>query len=163
MIVDWLLALFAALPGPLAVMALAFSPIGEVRISVPVAILVYGMGWGEAIVWSLLGNLLVAPAATWLYRGGEKTLRRWERTGRGVDRVLARVRSKQSARIERLEEVGVAAFIAVPLPGSGAWAGVLVAHVFGLTWTKAWRYYYAGVVASTFLVAILVETGRWAR
>ena len=56
----------------------------------------------------------------------------------------------------------MAAFIAIPIPGSGAWSGVLVAHVFGLTWKKAWSYYYAGVVLSTFLVTILVETGRWA-
>lgn len=162
MIIDWLVALFEALPGPLAVMALAFSPIGEVRVSVPVAILVYGMGWGEAIVWSLIGNLLVAPAATWVYRGGELLMRRWERSGRALERLYAKTRAKQSERIERLEEVAVAAFIAVPLPLSGAWSGVLVAHIFGLTWKKAWSYYYAGVVASTFLVTILVETGRLA-
>jgi len=162
LITDWFVALFEALPGPLAVIALAFSPVGEVRISVPVAILVYHMSWGEAVVWSLLGNLAVAPAAAWVYRAGERGLRRWERGARVLDRVYARTRSRQSARIERLEEAAVALFIAVPVPGSGAWAGVLVAHVFGLTWKKAWSYYYAGVVAATFLVTVLVETGRWA-
>ncbi len=151
-----------ALPPPLVIMILAFSPVGEVRVSVPVAMLHYDMGWGEAIVWSLAGNLAVAPAATYVYRGLEAIFRRWQRGALWLDRVYARTRRKQNARIEKLEEAAVAAFIAVPVPGSGAWSGVLVAHVFGLRWKKAWSYYYAGVVASTFLVTMLVVTGRWA-
>jgi uncharacterized membrane protein len=161
-IIEWLLQLFDALPAPVAVMALAFSPIGEVRVSIPVAILHFDMGWGEAIVWSLIGNILVAPVATWFYRGSEHLLRRSERGARTLDRLWARTRRKQSTRIKHLEEAAVALFIAIPLPGSGAWSGVLVAHVFGLEWRKTWSYFYAGVVASTFLVAGLVVTGRWA-
>ena len=160
--IDALLDALAAVPAPLVVMALAFSPIGEVRLSIPVAILHYDMGWGEAIVWSLIGNLAVAPAASGLYRAVERGLRHRERAAAFLDRLYDRTRRKESARIERLEEAAVAAFIAIPIPGSGAWSGVLVAHVFGLTWKKAWSYYYAGVVLSTFLVTILVETGRWA-
>lgn len=159
---DWLVDLFLALPGPIAVAVLAFSPVGEVRISVPFAMLHHGMGWGEAVVWSLLGNLLVAPVAVAFYRATERILRRGTRSGALLDRMYERTRRKQSANIERLQEAAVALFIAIPLPGSGAWSGVLVAHIFGLEWKKAWSYYYAGVVTATFLVTILVVTGRWA-
>lgn len=158
MILEWL----EALPPALVVVLLAFSPVGEVRISIPVAMLVYDMGWGEAIVWSLLGNLAVAPVAAWFYVQVERLLRRGERASRMLDRMYERTRTKNSARVERLQEAAVALFIAIPVPGSGAWSGVLVAHVFGLTWKKAWSYYYSGVVIATFLVTILVATGRWA-
>lgn len=157
---DWL-ALIEQLPGPVAVMLLAFSPVGEVRVSVPVGILAYDMGWGEVIVWSLIGNLAVAPVATWFYRWVEWLARKADWLNRLLDRMYGRTRHKESARIEKWQEAAVALFIAVPFPGSGAWSGVLVAHVFGLQWKKTWSYYYAGVVASTFLVTILVVTGNW--
>lgn len=159
---SWLVDALTNLPPPLAVMLLAFSPVGEVRVSIPVAMLVYDMGWGEAIVWSLLGNLAVAPVAAWFYVQVERLLRRRERTGRFLDRMYERTRNRNSTRVERMQEAAVALFIAIPVPGSGAWSGVLVAHVFGLRWKKAWSYYYAGVVIATFVVALLVETGRWA-
>lgn len=158
---SWL-ELLDGIPPAIAVMLLAFSPVGEVRVSIPVAMLVYDMGWGEAIVWSLIGNLAVAPVAAWIYAAAEKLLRRGERTAALLDRIYERTRNKNSKRVERMQEAAVALFIAVPVPGSGAWSGVLVAHVFGLQWKKAWSYYYAGVVISTFVVAILVATGRWA-
>ncbi|MGB1586202.1 MAG: COG2426 family protein [Thermoplasmatota archaeon] len=159
---NWLVELVEGIPPAIAVMLLAFSPVGEVRVSIPVAMLVYDMGWGEAIVWSLIGNLAVAPVAAWLYVQLERILRRGEQASRWLDRLFERTRTKNSARVERMQEAAVALFIAIPIPGSGAWTGVLVAHVFGLTWKKAWSYYYSGVVIATFLVAVLVQTGRWA-
>lgn len=156
---DWLVETLDFLPDPLVIILLGFQPLGEVRLSIPVAIIVYGMGWGEAFVWSLIGNLFVAPAAAWLYPRFEAGLRKWGPTDRLIDRIYARTRRRSNARIERLEEAAVAVFIAIPLPGSGAWAGVLVAHVFGLEWSKAWRFYYAGVVGATTMVIVLVVTG----
>lgn len=148
------------LPDPIVVLILAFSPIGEVRVSVPVAILVYNMGWGEAAVWSLIGNLAVAPAAAWLYPAIEKGVRRTKRGTRWLDKLYGRTRDKQAHKVAKWKEAAIAAFIAIPVPGSGAWSGVLVAHIFGLRWKEAWRYYYFGVAAATALVTILVSTGN---
>lgn len=149
------------LPDAVVVMILGFSPFGEVRLSVPVAMLIYGMGWGEAAVWSLLGNLLVAPVAVWLYPRIEAGVRKWERGDRLLDRLYARTQGKEGRKVERWKEAAVALFIAVPLPGSGAWAGVLVAHIFGMHWRHTWRYYYAGVAAATALVTFLVASGQF--
>lgn len=153
--------LLAALPPPLVVVVLAFSPLGEVRASVPVAMLHYGMGWGEAVVWSLLGNLAVAPAAAWAYPRLEAWLRRSPRIDAGLTRLTDRTRRRHGARVQRLQAAAVTGVIAVPLPGTGAWTGVLVAHLFGLRWRDAWMHYYAGVVIATFLVTVLVASGNW--
>ncbi len=152
-----------AIPAPLAVVLLAFNPVGEVRVSVPVGVLVYGMGWAEAVVWSLAGNLLVAPAAHWLYPRLEALLRRWRRTEAVLEWVFARTRRKVSPRGERIEESAVFLSVAlVVLPGAGAWTGALLMHLFGLPRRAAWPWFYAGVVAAVFLMALLVTTGRFA-
>ena len=153
------LGVLALVPAPFVVMALAFSPLGEVRLAVPVAVLQYGMGWAEAFVWSLAGNLLVLPVAAWTYPRLEALLRRWGRAGRLLDRIEARMRRRSGRRVERYEEAAVGAVIAVPLPASGAWTGVLVAHFFGLPWRKVAPAYCVGCVAATAIAVALVEAG----
>ncbi len=160
-LLDQTLASLSWLPDPIVVMLLAFSPIGEVRVSVPVAIFGFKMGWGQAAVWSLFGNLFVAPVAFWLYPRIEALIRRWHRTEALLDRIYARTRGKQGKSVEKWQEAAIALFIAIPIPGSGAWSGVLVAHIFGLPWQKTWRYFYAGVAAATALVTVLVTTGNF--
>ncbi len=152
------------LPDPIVVILLAFSPIGEVRISVPVAMLVYKMGWGEAAVWSLIGNLAVGPVAGWLFPAIERGLRRTRRGTRWMDAMHARTHRKQGEAFAKWKAALIALFIAVPVPGSGAWTAVLVAHILGISWKEAWRYFYAGVAAATALVTVLVATGNlvWA-
>ncbi len=158
---DQTLAALSWLPDPIVVMLLAFSPVGEVRLSVPVAIFALKMSWGQAAVWSFLGNLLVAPAAWWMYPRVERLLRRWHRGDAFLDRLYARTRHRQSKSVEKWQEAVIALFIAIPVPGSGAWTGVLVAHIFGLSWQKAWRFFYAGVAGATALVTILTSTGNF--
>ncbi len=148
------------LPDPFVVMILAFSPLGEVRVSVPVAMFVFDMGWGEAAVWSLVGNLAVAPFAAWLYPATERLVRRSERGERIVERIFAKTQAKQGEKVAKWKEAAIALFIAIPVPGSGAWTGIFVAHIFGLRWKDSWRYFYAGVVGATALVTFLTATGR---
>lgn len=160
--VDRIVESLSFLPDPVVVMILAFSPLGEVRVSVPVAAFVYDMSWGRAAVWSLIGNLAVAPAAGYLYPAIERGLRRWERGAAAIDRLYARTRSRQGGSVAKWKEAAIALFIAIPVPGSGAWTGVLVAHIFGMDWKHTWRYFYAGVVGATWLVTMLVYLGLWA-
>lgn len=148
-------------PPPLAVFVLAMSPVGEVRVSIPVAILAYGMGWAEAFTWSLLGNFAVVPLLAWLYPAMERGLRRWSRMDGWIDRLYARTRHKVGERVRRFEEYAVFGFIATPVPGTGAWSGALVAHIFGLPFRAAAPYYYAGIVTACFITAMAVEAGVW--
>ncbi len=152
---------FDVFPPELAVALLALSPIGEVRLAIPVGILAYGMGWAEAFTWALLGNLLVVPLSTWFYPAFERAVRRIGPISRGLDRLYDRTRAKNEERVGRLREFVVFGFIATPIPGTGAWSGVLVAHVFGIPLRASWRYYYAGIVVACFITTALVEAGVW--
>ena len=158
--VDGIVDSLSWLPDPIVVIILAFSPLGEVRISVPVAMFVFDMGWGEAAVWSLIGNLAVAPFAAWLYPAAERAIRRTDRGDRYIERLYAKTQARQGGTVAKWKEAAIALFIAIPIPGSGAWTGVLVAHIFGMHWKDSWRYFYAGVVGATALVTFLAATGR---
>ena len=50
--------------------------------------------------------------------------------------------------------IGLCLFVAVPLPGTGAYSGALAAHIFGLKNKKAFVSIAAGVVIAGVLVML---------
>ncbi len=150
---------FSVFPKELAVFLLAMSPVGEVRMSIPVGILAFDMGWAEAFTWSLLGNLMVVPILTWVLPRFERLMRKRPRTERMLEWTFDRTRKKASEKVRRYQSYAVFLFIATPIPGTGAWTGVMVAHLFGLTFKESIRYYYAGIVAACIIATALVQLG----
>ncbi|GAB4277401.1 MAG: small multi-drug export protein [Coriobacteriia bacterium] len=57
--------------------------------------------------------------------------------GSWLHRKLERVREKARPRIERFGVLGLALFVAVPLPGTGAYSGTVAAWMLGMGWKKA--------------------------
>lgn len=145
---------------PLIVMLLAASPIGEVRVSIPVGVLQYQMGWAEVVVWSLIGNFGIVPFIWWLLPRIERLLRRSDAIAHSLDRLFARTRRHHTKRVERSQEAALVAIVALPVPGAGVWTATIVAYLFGLTWRRSWPYLYSGVVIACFLVMLLVQAGR---
>jgi uncharacterized membrane protein len=62
-------------------------------------------------------------------------------------------------RFERVRDVALVGFVAVPLPGSGGWAGALVAFLFGVPFRRAFPLVIVGLVISATAVTILVSSG----
>jgi len=144
----------------LAVAALAFVPEVESRGAVPVALLGYRMPVAAAVGWTLLGNLLgmlVAwPLLPWLARA----MARVPPLGRALDWLVGHTRRRASPAVERWEAFGLFLFVGVPLPGTGAWAGVAAARVLGVPWRRAWLPLTGGTVVACLAVTLLVLTGK---
>lgn len=67
----------------------------------------------------------------------------------------ARVRLKGEAQVQRLGALGLFLFVAVPLPGTGAWSGAVLAVVLGVRRRYAFPALALGVVAAGLLVLLL--------
>ena len=72
-----------------------------------------------------------------------------------MDKYLERVR-KKSERVERKMQnwgyLALAGFVAIPLPGTGAWTGCLVAWILGLERWKSYLAIGAGVVVAGLII-----------
>lgn len=55
----------------------------------------------------------------------------------------------QSANIEKYEFWGLVAFVGIPLPGTGAWTGALIAALLGIRFRKAFPAIVLGLVVAT--------------
>ncbi len=62
--------------------------------------------------------------------------------------------------MERCEFWGLAVFVGIPLPMTGAWTGAIAASLFKIRFTKAMLAIALGVVMAAVLVTFLVLTGR---
>jgi uncharacterized membrane protein len=112
------------------VFLLSALPIAELRGGIPLATGL-GMPWREAFVIAVVGNL--APVIPIFFALGPVTrfLERWAFARRAIEALFARTR-RRSGLIEKYEAVGLMLFVAVPLPMTGAWTGILAAHIFGI-------------------------------
>ena len=64
----------------------------------------------------------------------------------------------QSANIEKYEFWGLVAFVGIPLPGTGAWTGSLIAALLGIRFRKAFPAIVLGLVVATVIMTVLSYT-----
>lgn len=72
-------------------------------------------------------------------------------------RLVSKARVQGSKYLRRWGYLGLAVFVAVPLPVTGAWTASLVAHVFGLNRLKSALAIVAGVLAASTIVISALE------
>lgn len=153
---DIIINFFSAFPHGLATFLLAMTPVGELRLSIPVGILLYNLPVWEVFILSIIGNMI--PATVILFLADR--FQRWvqKKSGffaKGWINTLARAQKKFSKKYEKYGFIGLLLFVGIPMPGTGAYTGVLAALVFGIPIKKSWPYVFAGVIMSGTITTLL--------
>lgn len=147
-------------PPAVAVALIAALPVVELRGAIPAGLLL-GLSPLEALGASLIGNLLPVPALVWLLDPVQEWLSRRSRLfARFFEWLFKRTRARHGRKYERFRDVALVAFVAVPLPGTGAWTGAAAAFVFGVRGWRALVLISIGVVVAGLVVTLFVEAGR---
>jgi len=137
----------------LTVLLLGLAPVSEVRGAVPVARALFSDDGGFllASALGLLSNLAVAPAVLYLLDRVERLIARTGHLGRLYSRALE-VARRRSGEVGKYGVLGLAVFVAVPLPATGAWTGSLVAYILGLPRGRAVLAIELGVLVAFAIV-----------
>ena len=150
----------SSLPPWLIVLFISMLPFIELRGSIPTGILVFHMDPLTVFVISIVGNLIPVPFILILFEKVERWLRKYPRWSRLMDRIFERTRSRASKKIEEYEALALISFVAIPLPGTGAWTGSLIAYLFGLDMKKSLFYIVIGVLIAGVAVTLLSTGGH---
>jgi uncharacterized membrane protein len=90
---------------------------------------------------------------------------RWFKRLPWIERRVERVRAAGRRHVEKYELLGLMIFVAIPLPGTGAYAGTLLGWLFDMPREKAWASIAAGVVIAGALVTAasmgVLQGARW--
>ncbi len=132
---------------------IAMLPISELRGAIPYAIWMGNLGWKEAYIIAVLGNFLpVIPLVLFMEKASE-WLRRYPLGDRFFTWFFDRTRRKGKL-IERFETIGLAMFVAIPLPVTGAWTGSAAAIIFGVPRKKAVLAILLGIMIAGCIVTL---------
>ena len=136
------------------VLLLAMVPVLELRAAIPLGC---GMGldiWRCALA-AVIGSMLPVPFIILFIRKVFDWLRRhWPRLKGLVDKLEARGRGKKDL-VQKYAVWGLILLVAIPLPGTGAWTGALVAAMLDIRLKRALPSILLGVVLAAAAVAIL--------
>ncbi len=162
-LVKWILGLFGGLTGSLfgkytIIFLISLMPILELRGGLIAASLMDIPMW-RAFLVCLVANILVIPLVLFLMEGIMNLLSKWEPLGKLINWFKEKTLKKKDI-IEKYGYLGIMLFVAVPLPGSGAWTGCLLAILLGLDKKKSFLaallgVFIAGVIMLIFSYGIL--------
>ena len=138
---------------------LTLLPIAELRGGLPFALTKGGVPWYLAYPFCVLVNALVAPIAFLFLDTVHKLLYKWGFYARIFDRFIEKARRKLSVKVDKWGFWGVAVFVGIPLPITGAWTGTFGAWVLGLNRQKTMLAVLAGVAISGLIVSAITLLG----
>jgi len=141
----------------LMVILTAALPISELRGAIPLA-LSFGMTMGKAFWLSIIGNIIPVVPALFLLDPVSQRLRKFKIWSRFFDWLFERTKKKADA-IQKYEALGLAIFVAIPLPMTGAWSGVVAASLFKIRFRYAFIAIVSGVIGAGLIVCILCSLG----
>ena len=132
----------------------AMVPVLELRGAIPFGV-ARGLTIWEAIGAAVLGNLLPVPFIILFIRNIFAWMRRrLPRLDGLVTGLENRAESKKDT-VRRYAFWGLVILVAIPLPGTGAWTGALVAALMDIRLKKAFPAIAVGVAIAAVIVSVI--------
>ncbi len=154
--IDSILQALQGLPHEIVIAVIAAMPVVEVRLSIPVAIELFDMSVWQAVILSFLGASIPAVLIPIALDPVEKFCRNtfpW--CDNFFEWIVARVHGRYTEKYQALGAIGLALFIAIPLPVTGVWTGALAAWVFRIKKTTAILAILLGLVMACVVVTLI--------
>lgn len=129
----------------------AMLPIVELRGAIPIGVSM-GLGGWQTMLASILGNMVPVPFIILFIRRVFIWLRSkspWLK--KLVSSMEERAEGKWE-KVHRFELLGLMILVAIPLPGTGAWTGALVAALMDIRLKDAIPAIFLGVLVAGILV-----------
>ncbi|MBL8030236.1 MAG: small multi-drug export protein [Candidatus Doudnabacteria bacterium] len=146
----------------LSVVLTGALPIFEIRGALPLALFYYNLPTWEAYALSVLGNCLpIIPVLFGLNKFSEYLMRKSYYINKFLSWLFERTRRQHGGHFGsyKLAVIALFVFVAIPLPLTGVWSGIVAAVVFGIPFWRAVAALALGVMVSGGLVLGLIQLG----
>ena len=133
---------------------ISILPVVELRLGLPYGIAI-GLDYPLALLSAVVGNLLPAPFIILFIKNVLAFLRRRVRS---LDGFITKIEDRahlKSEVVTKYGPIGLFLLVAIPLPGTGAWTGSLVAALMGMQMKKALPAIVLGVLAAAGIMTLV--------
>ena len=142
----------------LLTMLVSMIPIIELRGGLPFGVAL-GLPYYLAFPAAVVGNLIPAPFIIVYIRRIFELMRKYlPRLNGLVDRLEKKAHLK-GKKVQKYQYLGLWLFVAIPLPGTGAWTGSLAAAFLGMRLKKAMPAVVLGVLTAGCIMLGLTHVG----
>lgn len=128
-------------------------PVIELRGAIPLGV-INGLEIWEALLVSIIGNLLPIPFIIVFIR---KIFKWMQEKSAWLSKIVGRFEAKADKHKERVlkyEFLGLMILVAIPLPGTGAWTGALVAAMLDMQLRRAFPAIAVGVLVAGLIITM---------
>lgn len=132
----------------------AMVPVVELRGAIPFGV-VRGLNLWTAIIASVLGNLIPVPFIILFIRKIFAWMRAHMPKLDGLVLRMEKKAEKNRAAVEKYAFWGLVILVAIPLPGTGAWTGALVAAMMEIRLKRAFPAIAIGVAIAGVIVSVI--------
>jgi len=139
-------------------MLVSMLPIIELRGGLPFGVAL-GLPYQLAFPAAVIGNLIPAPFIIVYIRKIFVLMRRYMPKLNGVVDKLERKAHLKGQKMLKYQYIGLWLFVAIPLPGTGAWTGCLAAAFLGMRLKKAMPAVVLGVLTAGTIMLTLTHVG----
>lgn len=138
----------------IATFLISMAPIIELRGGLPYGIAL-GLDYPVALAAAVLGNMVPVPFIIVYIRNVFAWLRK---RSKWWDEKITRLEKKAHLKgrmVRKYSAVGLCILVAIPLPGTGAWTGALVAAVLDMRLKKAIPAIFLGVCIAAAIMTMV--------
>ncbi len=136
----------------LIIFLISMMPVLELRGGM-LAASILGIDWKLAMIICIIGNILPIPFILLFFKKIFIKLK-GTRFSNYVNKFESKV-MKKSEKVFKYRNFGLFLFVAIPIPGTGAWTGSIIASLFGMDIKHVVISLSAGVLAASVVMAVL--------
>ena len=148
---EWFMGALHGLSGELVALIISMVPLLELRGGLLAASLL-NVSILKAVPLCILGNVIPVPFILLFITPIFTAMKKTKLFRPLVEKIEKKAMSK-SEKIEKGYFWGLALFVGIPLPGTGAWTGALIAALLGIPVKKALPAILLGILIATIIMA----------
>ncbi|PMP84439.1 MAG: ligand-binding protein SH3 [Caldisericum exile] len=133
-------------------------PAVELRGAIPLAVLKYKLPVLSSAIIVIIANILVTPIVFLMWDLIIFVFSKIPPLDRLLKRYLLNLQKRAKPYVDKYGFWGLMIFVAIPLPGTGAYSGALAAEILGMDKLKAFISISLGVIEAGIIVT-LITTG----
>lgn len=136
---------------------ISMVPVIELRGAIPYGVAAGLEPWLVAPL-AIIGNLLPVPFILLFIRRIFQWMKKYENLGKIAYKLEERAANK-NGKVKKSEFIGLMLFVAIPLPGTGAWTGALIAALMDMRMKRALPTIALGVLLAGVIVTLVAALG----
>ena len=137
----------------LMTLLISMVPVLELRAAIPAGVIA-GLDIPVGVAAAIIGNLIPIPFIIVFIRKIFKWMQTKSEKLAALVKRLEDKADRKKDKVLKYEFWGLMFFVAIPLPGTGAWTGALIAAMLDMQLKRAFPAIAAGVVIAAVIVTV---------